>query len=118
MSVIKIPSTGRKVKNNVSNQTVQSNLEGEMQNERRGRKEKKEREESGKRLHVDVKFPLSKANRPGLPTSQQPTNNGDTGPLSVCLLVIFFYTVVLPAEWRRKGKLSAEKDREAHGSRR
>ncbi|PWY66892.1 hypothetical protein BO83DRAFT_410256 [Aspergillus eucalypticola CBS 122712] len=29
----------------------------------------------------------------GLPTSQQPTNNGDTGPLC----------------WRRKGKLSAEK---------
>ncbi|PYH59422.1 uncharacterized protein BO96DRAFT_489384, partial [Aspergillus niger CBS 101883] len=65
--------------------------------------EKVERE-SGKKLQVDVKFPLSKANRPGLPTSQKPTNNGDTGTV----LVIFF-TEGLPAEWRRKAKLSAEK---------
>ncbi|KAL7656773.1 hypothetical protein ACMYSQ_005846 [Aspergillus niger] len=73
------------------------------ESERKKKREKVERE-SGKKLQVDVKFPLSKANRPGLPTSQKPTNNGDTGTV----LVIFF-TEGLPAEWRRKAKLSAEK---------
>lgn len=89
-----------------------------MQNERIERKKKKEREESGKRLHVDVKFPLSKANRPGLPTSQQPTNNGDTGPLSVCLLVIFFLHGCFARGVEAEREAQRRKAREAHGSRR